>query len=72
MKLEEKKKSVQRELNSVQNKISKFQKAIENPGAFSRHKEFYEDKMEELIEEREYLYEQLDRLERKEEAKFYA
>ena len=67
MNLEEKIESVREQLKPVEQKISKFQKAIENPGAFSRHKEYYEEKMEELVEERNELYDELDRLEKKKE-----
>lgn len=65
--LEEKLAEKRETLQNLEQKISKFQNAIENPEAFSRHKEYYQEKMNELVDEREDLYQDIDQLERKKE-----
>jgi len=64
-KIEEKLSEKRERLQKVENQISKFQKAIENPEAFSRHKKYYEEKMSDLVDEREKLYDKIDSLENK-------
>ncbi|MFB6115728.1 MAG: hypothetical protein ABEK04_05600 [Candidatus Nanohalobium sp.] len=65
--LEEKLAEKRETLQNLEQKISKFQKAIENPEAFSRHKEYYQEKMNELVQKREDLYQEIDKLENKKE-----